>query len=83
MTIDFHKHISAAILGLSLVALTAGGCGTLTGATLGGSGRCRLRRGDAFHRREKRSYRSRRRGRQARFTTSSAAAEDLTVTYYD
>jgi len=37
MTIYFHKHIRAAILGVSLVALTAGGCGTLTGATLGGA----------------------------------------------
>ena len=37
MTIYFHKHISATILRVSLVALTAGGCGTLTGATLGGA----------------------------------------------
>jgi hypothetical protein len=36
MIIYFHKHMSGAILGVSLVALTAG-CGTLTGATLGGA----------------------------------------------
>jgi len=37
MTMDLNKHIRAAILGVSLAALTAGGCGTLTGATLGGA----------------------------------------------
>jgi hypothetical protein len=37
MAMDFNKHIRAAILGVSLVALSAGGCGTLTGATLGGA----------------------------------------------
>ena len=37
MTMDLNKHIRAAILGVSLAALTADGCATLTGATLGGA----------------------------------------------
>lgn len=37
MTTDFGKRINASIFGVSLLALTVSGCGTLTGATLGGA----------------------------------------------
>ena len=37
MTTDFSKRINASIFGISLLALTVSGCGTLTGATLGGA----------------------------------------------
>jgi hypothetical protein len=37
MITDFSKRINASILGGLLFALTATGCGTLTGATLGGA----------------------------------------------
>jgi hypothetical protein len=37
MTTDFSKRINASIFGVLLFALTATGCGTLTGATLGGA----------------------------------------------
>jgi hypothetical protein len=37
MSTDFSQRINASIIGLSLLALTASGCGTLTGATLGGA----------------------------------------------
>jgi hypothetical protein len=37
MTTDFSKRINASIFGVSLLALTVSGCGTLTGATLGGA----------------------------------------------
>jgi outer membrane lipoprotein SlyB len=34
---DFFKCMSMSICGLCLLALAIGGCGTLTGATLGGA----------------------------------------------
>jgi hypothetical protein len=37
MNTDFRKRINASIFGILLVALTVSGCGTLTGATLGGA----------------------------------------------
>jgi hypothetical protein len=37
MTKDFSKRLNASIVGISLLALTATGCGTLVGATLGGA----------------------------------------------
>ncbi len=36
MTTGFKKQVAIPIFGLLLLALTATGCGTLTGATLGG-----------------------------------------------
>jgi hypothetical protein len=37
MKSDFGKHIHAWILGVWLLTLALGGCGTLTGAALGGA----------------------------------------------
>jgi hypothetical protein len=37
MSTDFSKRINASIFGVLLLALTVSGCGTLTGATLGGA----------------------------------------------
>ena len=37
MIADFNKRISASIFGVSLLALAVGGCGTLTGAAVGGA----------------------------------------------
>lgn len=37
MITDFSKHMNASIFGILLSALTITGCGTLTGATLGGA----------------------------------------------
>ena len=82
MTMDLNKHIRAAILGVSLAALTAGGYGTLTGATLGGAAGAGF--GAATHSNVGRSAAiGAGVGDGRRFTTSSAAAEHLTVTYYD
>lgn len=37
MIADFSKRINGSIFGVLLLALTVSGCGTLTGATLGGA----------------------------------------------
>jgi hypothetical protein len=37
MTIIFTKHITTGLFGVSLLVLGSAGCGTLTGATLGGA----------------------------------------------
>jgi Glycine zipper len=37
MTIELKKKIAAPVLGLSLLVMTTVGCGTITGAALGGA----------------------------------------------
>ena len=64
---DLFKCITTSIFGLCLLALAIGGCGTLTGATVRRSSRCRHWRWHAFQcwpKRRDRS-RSRRDGRRA------------------
>jgi hypothetical protein len=37
MATNFNKRINGSVFGIALLALTAGGCGTLTGAVVGGA----------------------------------------------